>query len=98
MNANDIVVAAGCMASPFCVVAGLLGGLLWRLHFALGAFATLGTVWFLTIGLMPIVLLPTIAAAVVWTAIGSAVVGPVVGKRSQPGDSALASAWFRSTA
>jgi hypothetical protein len=81
MSEIDVLAAALCMASPFCVVAGLLSGLLWRIHLALGAIATVGTVWFLAIGLMPILLFPTIAAAFVWTAIGSGAVELILGTR-----------------
>jgi hypothetical protein len=73
MSENDVAVAVLCLASPFCVVAGLLSGLLWRLHLVLGTVATLATVWFLAMGLMPIMLLPTVSAAMLWTAIGAGV-------------------------
>jgi hypothetical protein len=81
MDEIDVVSAALCMASPFCAVAGLLSGLLWRMHFALGLFATLATVWFLTVGLLPIMLVPTIAAALIWTAIGAGVARLFLGNR-----------------
>jgi hypothetical protein len=73
MSENDVAVAVFGLASPFCVVAGLLSGLLWRLHLVLGALATVATVWFLAMGLMPIMLLPTISAAMLWTTIGAGV-------------------------
>jgi hypothetical protein len=75
MDGNDLGIIALCLVSPFCAVAGLLSGLLWRLHFALGGLATLAMIWFLTVGVMPLMLLPTILSAIVWTAIGSAVAG-----------------------
>jgi hypothetical protein len=81
MGENDIVAAALCMASPFCAVAGLLSGLVWRIHFSLGLVAVLGTAWFLTIGVLPIMLLPTVAAAIVWTAIGSGLARLFFGNR-----------------
>ena|SRR5215469_10640802 len=88
MSENDLVVAALCVASPFCVVAGLLSGLLWRIHLALGAIATLGTVCFLAIGLMPVTLLPTTLAVVIWTAVGSTLTGILLkrgrGLRARP--------------
>jgi hypothetical protein len=70
MSENYVLVAALCMASPFCAAVGLLSGLFWRIHVLLGCIATLATVWFLAIGLTPIIIFPTIAAAIVWTFIG----------------------------